>query len=109
MNRVRLATFASAAICVLSVAASGPAAAQQAVNDKPFAENWWPSEFGADDKAGAINRITPEYVLKVIKLVKQGRSATLGKYYDREMPNVGSRIWDLVLPGTPAGGPLGNN
>jgi kynurenine formamidase len=99
------------AACLLTAALAGTAGAQQAAppNDKPFEEKWWPSEFGPDDKAGAINRITPEYVLKVLKLVKQGKSATLGKFYDRDIPAVGSRIWDMVLPGTPAGGPLGSN
>jgi kynurenine formamidase len=99
------------AACLLTAALAGTAGAQQAapLNDKPFEEKWWPSEFGPDDKAGAINRITPEYVLKVLKLVKQGKSATLGKFYDRDIPAVGSRIWDMVLPATPAGGPLGTN
>src|SRR5215213_9110329 len=99
------------AACLLTAALAGTAGAQQAapLNDKPFEEKWWPSEFGPDDKAGAINRITPEYVLKVLKLVKQGKSATLGKFYDRDIPTVGSRIWNMVLPATPAGGPLGSN
>ena len=49
------------AACLLTAALAGAAGAQQAAppNDKPFEEKWWPSEFGPDDKAGAINRITP--------------------------------------------------
>ena len=100
------------AACLFTAALAGTAGAQQAApppNDKPFEEQWWPSEFGPDDKAGAINRITPEYVLKVITLVKQGKTATLGKYYDRDIPAFGARIWDMVLPGTPSGGPFGSN
>ncbi|CAA9565914.1 MAG: Putative cyclase, partial [uncultured Thermomicrobiales bacterium] len=101
------------ATCLLTAVLAGTAGAQQQAapppNDKPFTENWWPSEFGPDDKAGAINRITPEYVLKVIRLVRQGKTATLGKYYDRDIPAFGARIWNMVIPGTPSGGPFGSN
>ena len=68
------------AACLFMAAVAGTAGAQQAAlppNDKPFQEKWGPSEFGPDDKVGAISRITPEYVLKVITLVKQGKTATL--------------------------------
>ena len=44
-----------------------------------------------------------------MKLVKQGKTATLGKYYDRDIPAFGARIWNMVIPGTPSGGPLGSN
>ena len=108
MNRMRLAALAAAATTVLVATASGPATAQ-AVNDKPLTENWWPSEFGADDKAGAISRIKPEYVLKVMQLVKKGQTATIGKFYDKDIPAFGARIWNLVIPGTPSGGPFGSN
>ena len=97
------------AFAITCAVTSGSVLAQNAPNDKPFTENWWPSEWGADDKAGSINRITPEYVLKAITLVKQGKTATLGKYYDRDIPAFGARIWDMVLPGTPSGGPFGSN
>ena len=100
------------AACLFTAALAGTAGAQQAApppNDKPFEEKWWPSEFGPDDKAGAISRITPEYILKAITLVKQGKTATLGKYYDRDIPAFGARIWNMVIPGTPSGGPFGSN
>ncbi len=99
---------AGAVVSLLAMLAAGPVDAE-VFNDKPLTEKWWPSEFGADDKAGAINRITPEIVLKAIKLVKQGKTATLGKYYDRDIPTFGARIWNMVIPGTPSGGPLGTN
>jgi kynurenine formamidase len=34
---------------------------------------WWPSKYGADDQAGALNEITPGKVLEAIGLVRQGR------------------------------------
>ena len=49
-----------------------------AVNDAPLTENWAPSEWGADDKAGSVNWTTPEMVLKAARLVKRGKVATLG-------------------------------
>ena len=82
---------------------------QEAVSDKPWAERWAPSEFGPEDKAGAVNRTTPALVLKAVKLVKQGRSATLGKLYASDIPAFGARSWRLSIPGTPTGGPFGRN
>ena len=35
-------------------------ATAQQFNDKPLQENWWPTEWGPDDKVGAPNRTTPE-------------------------------------------------
>ena len=79
------------------------------MSDKPFAEKWWPTEWGADDKAGAINRVTPDKVMKALKLVKQGKSATLGKTYSKDIPGFGVRGWQMTIPGTPTGGPFGKN
>jgi chaperone required for assembly of F1-ATPase len=74
---MRTTTTVSAAVAMLVAAGlSGPALA---VNDAPLTEKWAPSEWGADDKAGAVNRTTAAMVLKAAKLVKQGKVATLGK------------------------------
>jgi kynurenine formamidase len=81
--------------------------AAMAVNDDPLTEKWAPSEWGADDKAGAVNRTTPEMVLKAAKLVKQGKVATLGKVYQQDAPAFGSRGWRMIIPGLPTGGPFG--
>ena len=88
-------------------------ALSQEVNDRPFTENWWPSEWGKDDKIGAPNRTTPSMVLKAIQLVKQGKTATLGKFYTHDIPFVGQRSWTLKIPSPEnnglTGGPFGNN
>ena len=84
-------------------------AAAQEVNDKPYEENWFPSEWGPDDKVGAPNRTTPEIVLAAMKLVKQGKVATLGKLYDSDIPLIPWRSYRMTIPGTPTGGPFGNN
>ena len=78
-----------------------------AVNDKPLTENWAPTEWGPDDKAGSVNRTTPEMVLKATRLVKQGKVATLGKVYQQDAPAFGNRGWRLIIPGLPTGGPFG--
>ena len=32
-------------------------------------ESWFPSEWGADDRRGAVNRLTPEKVLEAASLI----------------------------------------
>ena len=72
---VRLVVTSSACVCALL------SSAVWAENDQPLKEKWAPSEWGADDKAGSVNRTTPAMVLSAVKLVKQGKVATLGKVY----------------------------
>ncbi len=103
MNRSVLFACASLFLCT-----AGTMAVAQDVNDEPLTQNWAPSEWGADDKAGAVNRTTPELVLKAVKLVKQGKVATLGKIYAGDAPAFGSRGWRMTIPGLPTGGPFGN-
>ena len=93
---------------VVAMAIVGNVSAQQPkFNDAPLTEKWAPAEWGADDKAGSVNRITPELVMKAIGLVKQGKVATLGKIYAGDAPGFGSRGWRLTIPGLPTGGPFG--
>ena len=86
---------------------AGMATAQ--VNDAPLTEGWAPSEWGADDLVGSVNRTTPEMVLKAVGLVKQGKVATLGKVYAGDAPAFGSRGWRMTIPGLPTGGPFGSH
>jgi len=78
----------------------------QAANDEPLTDGWAPSEWGPEDKVGAVNRTTPEIVLAAMKLVKQGKVATLGKVYQQDMPSFGARGWKLTIPYS-VGGALG--
>ena len=79
MNRIINARNSlTATLLVAGMVASSGALA---VNDEPLTENWAPSEWGADDKAGSVNRTTPAMVLAAVQLVKQGKVATLGKVY----------------------------
>ena len=38
---------------------------------------WWPSKYGPDDQAGALNEITPDKMLEAVRLVRQGRAYDL--------------------------------
>ena len=63
---------------------------------------WWPNKlWGADDQSGASNWITPEKVLKSVSLVKTGQIFDLGHIYDRDMPMVGQRSFNLFIPSFP--------
>ncbi len=35
-------------------------------------DGWWPSRYGPDDQAGALNEITPQGVLQAVGLVRRG-------------------------------------
>ena len=70
---------------------------------------WWPSPWGADDQAGASNRITAEIILKAVQLVKTGKMYELGQVYERGMPLFGERTYAMIIPGAPTGGPFGEN
>ena len=67
--------------------------------NNPVDEQWWPSEFGADDQAGATNYITPEKRLEAAQLVKQGKVATLGMQYHNRIPVFPGRTFALSIPG----------
>ena len=76
--------------------------------NNPVDENWWPSEFGAEDVLGAVQRITPEKRVAAAQLVKKGMTATLGMPYYNGLPLVPGRTYAMSIPGggTPTHGPL---
>jgi kynurenine formamidase len=82
------------ACLLLAGLASGVAA-----DNNPVDEPWWPSEFGADDQAGATNYITPEKRLAAAALVRKGEVATLGMPYHSRMPLFPGRVFSLSIPG----------
>ncbi len=71
---------------------------------------WWPHPiWGEGDQAGASNWITSEKILNSLKLVKTGKVYELGQVYEKGMPLYGSRSYEMRSPGSPTGGPLGDN
>ncbi len=95
-------------ISVLLAISLAVSAGAQDVNDEPLEENWAPSEWGPNDKAGAVNRTTPAMILAAIQLVKQGKVATLGKTYADDMPVAFGRSYRLTIPGLPSGDAYGD-
>ncbi len=98
-----LAAFAGAAVAQTGVI-PGP------INDAPLTENWAPTQWGADDKAGSANHTkNPANIKRALTTIKQYKAITIGKYYHREAPAFGARSWQMTIPGTPTGGPFGKN
>ncbi len=70
---------------------------------------WWPNaQWGAADAAGGSNWITADKVLKAVALVKTGRMIELGHVYERGMPLIGNRSYNIYIPGFPTHGPFGD-
>jgi kynurenine formamidase len=89
------------------LSAAGLVSADQ--DETPIGPKWWPSEWGADDQRGAMNRITPENVLAASRLIQTGKIYPLGHVYERGMPLPGGRTFVLTIPGSPTRAPSGKN
>jgi len=77
--------------------------------ETPIGPRWWPSQWGAEDERGAMNRITPAKVLEATALIREGAIYQLGRPYQPEMPLPFGRHYSLTIPGSPTMGPLGSN
>jgi kynurenine formamidase len=102
-----------AILTVMLLAFVGSAVAQTLkgpVSDKPLTENWAPSKWGAQDRAGSANHTNNSAnIARALATIKQNKAITIGKYYHSEAPAFGARGWQMSIPGTPTGGPFGNN
>ena len=58
---------------------------------------WWPSKYGADDQAGALNEITPAKVLEAVRLVRQGRVYDLAHVLHQDIPAFPGRTFRQYL------------
>jgi kynurenine formamidase len=77
--------------------------------ETPIGSKWWPSEWGADDQRGAANRLTAGKVQEATRLIQAGKIYSLGHVYETGMPLYGNRHFSLTIPGSPTGGPFGEN
>jgi kynurenine formamidase len=77
----------------------------------PIGEKWWPSkQWGPNDEAGSTNFYTdPEVVKRALAEAKEGKIYSLGHPYTADMPLIPTRSFQLRIPGTPTGGPMGSN
>ena len=76
-----------------------------------WADNWYPSKYGADDTLGAINNLSPELVVKAAKLVITGKTYALGVETGPTSPAYPPRSYSMTVlqlsDGT--GTPIGTN
>jgi kynurenine formamidase len=74
-------------------------------------DSWYPSKWGADDTLGAINELSPAGVLAAAKLIKTGKTYSLGVETGRQTPAYGSRSFQLfaVASGDGTGSTMGRN
>jgi len=75
----------------------------------PAQPDWCKSKWGPNDELGAANLLTPELAAAAAKLVKTGKSYSLGAETNSKTPAFGARSWALVInqPGQVGGGGLG--
>src|SRR5215468_8271353 len=81
------------------------------------APSWWPSKYGAEDQAGALNEITPGKVLEAVRLVRRGRVYDLAHVLHQDIPAFPGRTFRQYLTTNyhqinrrhPDGGPDGLN
>jgi len=58
---------------------------------------WWPSKYGPDDQAGALNEITAGKVLEAVQLVRQGRAYDLAHVLHHDIPAFPGRTFQQCL------------
>ena len=90
--------FAMFVVLAAAVATAGASFAQTREKGP-----WWPSPHGPNDQAGNSNYITPEKILKAMRIPKTGQTYELGRIYEQEMPQYGYRPYFLtVIPAAEA-------
>ncbi|HZA86679.1 MAG TPA: hypothetical protein VE466_07360, partial [Acidimicrobiales bacterium] len=60
-------------------------------------EAWWPSRYGPDDQAGALNEITPAGRVRAARLVREGRVYDLAHVLDENVPAFAGREFRQYL------------
>ncbi|HEU4490267.1 MAG TPA: cyclase family protein [Jiangellales bacterium] len=60
-------------------------------------DGWWPSRYGADDQAGALNEITPAKVLEAVRLVRHGEVHDLAHVLHADVPAFPGRTFRQYL------------
>jgi kynurenine formamidase len=87
----------AAAVAALTAALTGMLSAQTREKGP-----WWPAPHGPKDQAGNSNYVTPEKILKALRIPKTGQTYELGHIYERTMPQYGDRPYFLsVQPAAP--------
>lgn len=61
------------------------------------AQDWAPSQYGADDRIGAANNLSPERVLDAAKLISTGKVYSLGIDTEEGAPAYGGRTYEIDI------------
>jgi kynurenine formamidase len=72
-------------------------------------EAWFPSRWGADDSAGALNEITTDKRLRALRLPKTGQMFDLAHVLHADVPAFPGRTFRQWVPERAPAGGLGNN
>ena len=64
---------------------------------QPASGDWYPSKYGADDRIGAMNELSPETTVAAAKLVKLGKVYALGVVTGPETPAYPGRGYRTVI------------
>lgn len=75
-----------------------------------YAEDTLTSEFGPNDRIGALNYVTPEKTLRAVQFVTAGKVYPLGMITGPDTPAYGNRNYSIKIhPVDDNGAPLGDN
>ena len=75
-----------------------------------FADDaWYPSKYGKDDTLGAANNLSAAGVVAATKLVKTGKTYSLGVTTGPDTPAYGTRSFQIFTEAIVTGTPLGTN
>jgi kynurenine formamidase len=72
-------------------------------------DTWFPSRWGADDSAGALNEITADNRLRALRLPKTGQMFDLAHVLHADVPAFPGRTFRQWVPEVAPAGGLGNN
>jgi kynurenine formamidase len=61
------------------------------------AESWYPSRYGAADTLGAVNNLSAAKVLEAVRLIKEGKTYSLGVPIGPDTPAWGSRSYGAII------------
>ncbi|MCH2458082.1 MAG: cyclase family protein [Henriciella sp.] len=86
---------------------AAPSVAQEAATDA----DWYPSEYGADDRLGAVANLSEEKTAAAARLIETGKTYALGQITSRETPAYEPRRYDVYVmqPSDGSGTPMGEN
>ncbi|MDO9518751.1 MAG: cyclase family protein [Pseudohongiella sp.] len=79
------------------------------VSCSAFSQDWVPSRYGADDRIGAANNLSPEIVLEAAKLITTGKVYSLGVETAEDSPAYGTRTFSIDIIASAAGVPVGTD